>query len=73
MEKLNEKELIKMLMIAVQNSIEYFVINKDEELIAKIPKLQQAYQQKEEMIKLFHSPLGHMTKYDPEEEWIRIK
>ena len=73
MEKLDEKELIKMLMIAVQNSIEYFVINKDEEFMAKIPKLQQAYQQIEGMIKLFHSPLGHMIKNNPEEEWIRIK
>ncbi len=73
MKELDEKELIKMLMTAVQNSIEFFVINKDKEFIAKIPKLQQAYKQIEEMIKLFHSPLGHMTKYNPKEEWIRIK
>lgn len=73
MKKLNEKELIEMLMIAVQNSVEYFVINKNKEFMAKIPKLQQACQQIEEIVRLFHSPLGHMTKYDSEEEWIRIK
>ena len=33
----------------------------------------QAYQQIKEMIKLFYSPLGHMTKYDPKEEWIKDK
>lgn len=34
---------------------------------------QKAYEQIKEMIAIFHSPLGHIIKYSPEEEWIRIK
>ncbi len=52
MSKLNQEELLKLLGMAVQNAIEYFVINKDKEFIAKIPKLQQAHLQIRELIKI---------------------
>ena len=63
--KLKKEELLKRLERMVRpamNHLKYWE-NKDE----------QAYIQIEEIIKLFHSPLGHMIKNNPEEEWIRIK
>ena len=35
--------------------------------------LNQAHKQIVEIVNIFYSPLGHTTKYNPEEEWIRIK
>ncbi len=32
-----------------------------------------AYKQIRDIVELFSSPLARMTKYDPEEEWMRIK
>ena len=49
MSKLKEKELLELLVIAVQNSIEYFVI-EDSEFKERIPELQQFYVQIKEMI-----------------------
>lgn len=63
MSKLKEEELLTMLGMAVQNAIEYFVINKDKEFMAKIPKLQQAHLQIREMIQ----------KPGVTEEWIELK
>lgn len=51
--KLNQEELLRLLGMAVQNAIEYFVINKDKEFMEKIPQLQQAHLQIRELIKIF--------------------
>lgn len=53
MSKLNQKELLRMLSMAVQNAIEYFVIGEDKEFMAKIPKLQQAHLQIKEIIQKY--------------------
>ena len=63
MSKLNQEELLRLLGMAVQNAIEYFVINKDKEFIEKIPQLQQAHLQIREMIQ----------KPGVTEEWIEEK
>lgn len=72
MKELSKEKLECSLAIMEQNSIQYSIDNNSYE-IRLIPEIQQARKQIEEMIKLFHSPLGHMTKYNPKEEWIRIK
>jgi len=36
-------------------------------------RCKEALEQTRKMAELFYSPLGHMTKYNPEEEWIRIR
>lgn len=81
MKKLNKEELLDWLDDAHSSDCCDDAISREHSTTGQTPEYwsekdkirDQAYEQIKEIVKLFYSPLGHMTKYSPEEEWIRIK
>lgn len=67
-EKLTQEELLELLAMAVQNTIEYFVLTPTE-LEKRIPDLQQAHVQLKEIVEEWFQGKGKPVGYHDVDEF----